>query len=486
MKQRINIVWLKRDLRNEDHAALNAAEKADLPYLIIYLFEPSFIDYPDTSLRHLQFQYHSLLTMNRRMKVVEKEVTLFHGEAAAVFSYLIEQFGISEVFSYQESGTQSTWNRDKKIAALLRDSGISWTEFERDGVQRGIRNRDNWEQYFFEFIQQPTIENTYSKREQILVEHPFPLDRKFKEQFAQYPPEFQPAGELYAWKYLRSFLKERGFKYNKMISKPSESRKHCGRISPYLAWGNISVRQVYQYVRLDPAFQQNKRAFNAFLTRLIWRSHFVQKFEVECEYETICINRGYELLVREEKAEYVNAWKSGLTGYPLVDACMRCVTQTGWINFRMRAMVVSFLCHQLDQDWRTGVYFLAQQFLDYEPGIHFPQFQMQAGTTGTNTVRMYNPVKQSQDHDPHGVFIKKWVPELTSVSEKYIHEPWTMPALEQQFCGIEIGKEYPMPIVDHVSTARVSREKIWGHRKHKSVQEEKRRIVSTHIRKKTN
>lgn len=481
-KQEINIVWLKRDLRSSDHLPLHMAEQAGVPYLIVYFFEPSLISSPDTSIRHLQFQYQSILSLNKKLESFNRKVDLFYAEALEAFSEVTAHYIIKNIFSYQESGTEITYNRDKAVAVFCKQQQITWKECQRDGIVRTIKNREGWDRQWYATMSSLVIKNEFSKNQLPEFYTSKYLPAEMIVQLKNYPAVFQPAGEENAFRYLESFINDRGANYSRHISKPEESRRSCTRLSPYISWGNISIKQVYQALNEAAKTSLHKQAIKNAITRLKWHCHFIQKFEVDCSYEYKCINNGFELLEHPYNEQFIEAWKTGTTGYPLVDACMQCLIQTGWINFRMRAMLVSFFCHHLYQDWRHGAPYLASLFLDYEPGIHYPQFQMQAGTTGINTIRIYNPLKQSIEHDPKGSFIKKWIPALRNVPENFIHEPYTMSVMDQQLCSVIIGVDYPKPIIDVVVAGKEARDKIWGHKKHPEVRRENFGILTTHTR----
>ncbi len=482
LKQQINIVWLKRDLRSQDHLPLHLAEESSLPYLIIFVFEPLMMAYPDTSLRHLQFQYQSITQLNKKLSTYNKEVIIFNTDIVTVFDIIQAQFTITTIFSYQESGIQLTYDRDQLVKKYCKANQIEWRESQRDGIVRGIKNRIGWDKQWYANMHNPVIVNQYKALTDLPFHNPYPLSNALLTSFNAYPKSYQPAGEDFAFKYLQTFISDRGQNYSRHISKPNESRISCGRISPYLSWGNISIKQAYQFIYNATKGAKKKSTFANMLTRLKWHCHFIQKFEVDCSYETKCINAGYELLEYSKNIEYIAAWKEARTGFPLVDACMKCLQETGWINFRMRAMLVSFFCHHLYQDWRAATYHLAQLFLDYEPGIHYTQFQMQAGTTGINTIRMYNPIKQSLDHDPEGIFIKKWLPELRPLPKELLHVPYKMSLMEQEMLGVIIGKDYPYPIVDIENAGKEARKNIWGHKTNALVRQENKRILNTHCR----
>ena len=195
------------------------------------------MDYPDCSLRHLQFVYHSILEMNEVLSAFNRKVHLLHGEAIAIFTFLSEKFDIQNVYSYQESGVKVTWDRDKNVSSLLKPKGIKWTEFQRDGIIRGIKNRVNWDKNWFAAVNSPLILNEYSQNEYSEKTLPFDLPSSILQSLRQYAAGLQKPGESYAMRYMRSFCEGRGANYSRHISKPKESRKSCGRISPYLAWG---------------------------------------------------------------------------------------------------------------------------------------------------------------------------------------------------------------------------------------------------------
>ena len=459
------LVWLKRDLRLQDHAALAAACRAEQA-LALYVIEPAWLHSPEFDVQHLQFALGCLHELRARGLPLMVRV----GPMPQVLQALQTEFAFSHLFSHEETGPLWTWDRDRAVAAWCRAAGVVWQEFPQTGVVRRLRQRSGWAARWAARMNGPVMASgpaLAGARGVDLGRLPSLEDLGLAPTHRILPA----SGEAAAHALLHGFLQARGADYRRALSSPVTAEQGCSRLSPHLAFGTLSMRQVHQATEAriaslaagDAEGRRFAHALRGFSGRLRWHCHFMQKLEDEPQVELRNFARSCDGL-REGHFDATRfaAWCEGATGYPMVDACMRSLRTTGWLNFRMRAMLVSFAAYHLWLHWREPGLFLARQFLDFEPGIHWSQMQMQSGTTGINTLRMYSPVKQAQDHDPQGLFIRRWLPELAGVPLARLAAPWTMSPAEQRACGCVIGRDYPSPIVDHAAALRQARDRLYA------------------------
>ena len=485
-----HVVWFKRDLRLHDHAVLNAAA-AGGPVLALYVIEPELWSQPSASTRHWQVIQAALLDREHAMAQHGGSLCVRIGTMEEVLVELQQALGHFALLAHEEIGEDWSFKRDKAVAAWCAGAAISFTELPQFGVFRGQHDRDGWATRWRQFMTQPQQQTPQTIR---WTHHPSTANwqdwqpKPSRPGIANFNLPSAPA-------VLEGFLQRRGEQYHLKMSSPLSAPEACSRLSVQLASGRLSMRTVVQetwraqrQVKTWPAEQRGTwpKALAAFQSRLHWHCHFMQKFESEPELEHCNMARSCDGLRENDFDEAkFQAWCTGHTGYPFIDACMRFLLAKGWINFRMRAMLVSFAAYDLWLHWQRPAHHLAQLFIDFEPGIHYPQVQMQSGTTGINTLRIYNPIKQSMDQDPKGEFIRRWVPECAGFDQLRIHAPWEATAMEQLAAGCQIGEHYPEPIVDHMSAARFAKAQFAGVRRSAAGQADKQTVMQRHGSRKT-
>ncbi len=457
MSEPVALVWFKRDLRLRDHAPLVQAQAFGRA-LALFVIEPEWLASPECDSRHVQFTLDALAPLRDELARRGLPMLVRIGSATEVLAALQREFGVTHLFSHEETGSRWSYTRDRAVAGWCRSQGVVWHEYAQTGVVRRLRTRNGWAARWAQRMNaaEAMVQGGFAGMPGLA---PAALPTLRDLGLATPAGALPPTGEAAAWRQLDSFLAGRGRHYRRALSSPLSAAEACSRLSEHLAFGTISMRCVHQATEAairDTPDRSLAYSLRGFAGRLRWHCHFMQKLEDEPGIEFRNFARACDGL-REDAfdRERFEAWCEGRTGFPMADACMRQLRATGWINFRMRAMLVSFAAYHLWLHWREPGLFLARQFLDFEPGIHWSQMQMQSGTTGINTLRIYSPAKQARDHDPTGDYVRRWVPEIGT------------PA-------------YPKPIVDERAALAAARERLYALRRGSDAQREADAIQARH------
>jgi deoxyribodipyrimidine photo-lyase len=493
-----SIVWFKRDLRVHDHEPLWQAACAG-PIRCIYIIEPTMWALPDAARAHYEFLRESLRDLQTSLAEIGGQLEIITGEAVEVLERLHTEGPFHSIYSHQETGHHASYQRDIAVSLWCRQRNVHWRQFRQFGVVRGVRGRAGWQRQWESLMAEPQRPAPRIQSVTALVCDPSAPRAEYLSSVRPTlsappayselgldswdPPLRQRGGRKAGHRLLTEFIQHRGRSYRGSISSPLTASSACSRLSPYLALGCVSMRETFQQARhrsVD-ADERMRKSLQGFISRLYWHCHFIQKLESEPEIESHNMHRGYDGLREDDwNPRHFEALIAGRTGWPLVDACVAMLRQTGWLNFRMRAMLVSVAAYPLWLHWRPVGLWLAREFLDYEPGIHWSQMQMQSGTTGINTTRIYNPVKQARDHDPQGLFVKRWLPHLRRVPSAWIIEPWKMPESLMLQHGLHPGREVVQPLMNIDTALREAAAKMYARRRQPEVRAARERVIDRH------
>ena len=487
-KEKIILVWYKRDLRISDHMPLSEAMKSArskrISVIAFYSFEPRVVEAPDFSPFHRQFIEDSLQDLSKSLMTLSVPLLVFTKSLSDTLKCILEHYDIEHIYSHEETGNAITYDRDIMMGKYLRSRDIPWTEYPTNWVVRRLKSRDAWSQIWNARMIVPILPPPEPQRSFAcsLISDAWQTEKRDTRIQKWWETEWQ--------RVFATFLTSRGKRYMGGMSRPIEGQEASSRISTYLAYGCISLRQVVQMTWIRMRDLKEKwdarflRGLQAFHSRLHWQSHFIQKLEDEPRLESMNAVTLYDSIRTEYDDAIMSAIEGARTGVPFIDGIVRQLQAIGWVNFRARATLVSFVTCTCMQPWQGRfAHWLARLFTDYEPGIHYMQLQMQSGTMGINTIRIYNPMKQLHDKDSDGLFVDAYLPELSKLPKHLQAEPWKISDMESIEYDFVLGRDYPAPIID-VEVANRKARVILYDMKRQILPDVKKAIVQKHASRK--
>lgn len=475
--------WVKRDFRLVDNEAYARALSESEDVLPVFCYEPLLLAGPDWGKFHTYALWQGQTSLRKNLQAFGSDLYVSQDDVLPTFERIKREFTFDAIFAHEETGLAHTFARDKAAARWCKEQNITFIEVKNNGVTRRLRSRDLWEKEFKTFITSPEAQvprtlSLSAEARALAIETQDPTTGALS--IDMLSPTLPVVSEGAAHALLTNFFTERVQGYSGGISAMNKAVTHSSHISVHLAWGTISLRHVFnktqkmrEMLAETGGSYQLQRSLTSFKSRLYWHGHFVQKLEDEVAMELRPVNAAYAetlpFVEGEEAARRLFAWEAGTTGYPMIDASMRYFRTHGWLNFRSRAMVTSFAVHALRLHWQTVMYRMAPFMIDYVPGIHVAQVQMQAGLTGANTIRVYSPMKQMEDQDPEARFIKEQLQELAQFSAEDIA------AFETKELGI-----YPRPIINFKAETKIMKDSLYGIKKSAFGREEGKRVFQKH------
>lgn len=517
----MQLVWLKRDLRLDDLQSLGLALKAARaktagPVGLLYIHDPKVLAEPDSALQHFVFVQECLENLKAQLGQAGLSdcLSVFYADSVEVFEQLHQAHTVSHIWSLRDSTQLSCFMRDVRVRNWASRQQIEFIELRQNNVtpfgERALyrsfkpyldaicferlwdfsswaanqRSKDahSFESLFFKVAQSPvcqTLGYRAGAEKEVFGNQTLPnqsCEAKITQVGSFRRASRLKGGRTAALALLDEFLQVPVLlRYPSSISAPATALEYCSRLSVYLAYGVLSDKEVFQrvhhfYESLSEGLSAEDRrrcqeAVEFFAQRLYWRYSYLQLFEDHHEMQYKVQMPGFENQREFEHSEKLfEAFTCGKTGIPYIDAAILMLQDCGWVNMRLRGTLASFALNDLWLDWQKVGNFLARQFLDYEPAIHWNQIAIQSGSCFYCEPLQYKVIKQAQEHDPQGDFVRHWLPALAKVPTEYIFEPWMMPAHIQHESGCQIGIDYPAPVVNPHAAFEASKTRIATHR----------------------